>query len=160
MSGLTEDFKVLKSVGQEKHAHNIEQSAAYLRNACIMFTEHNNNGAHLVVEGKDGYIYFWPDTDKWIARNGKSGFGVKNLVDYIKGSQDKRTANYAVQGSISFDLDKYVGQAIHEIEAAGITATVKVFISDILYMCSEEDIPKVIAILKSIPVELKHDITS
>jgi hypothetical protein len=84
MSELGETYKALKEHSQEKRASNREQSAQYLTNAGIPFTS-NNHGAHLIVEGKDCFIDFWPGTGKWISRNKETGFGVRNLVNFITG---------------------------------------------------------------------------
>lgn len=84
MSELSETYKAMKEHSQEKRAGNREQSAQYLTNAGIPFI-YNNHGAHLIVEGKDCYIDFWPGTGKWISRNKEAGFGVRNLVKFITG---------------------------------------------------------------------------
>lgn len=81
--GDTGDFyKVMNAEGQTKRSNNREQSPLYLEKNSILF-ESKNNGAHLIVEGKDCYIDFWPGTGKWKTRKGKSGFGVRNLVKFI-----------------------------------------------------------------------------
>lgn len=82
MTDLAEDFKAMKKASQDKRADNRQQSAQYLTNRGIPFTS-KNGGAHLIVEGVDCFIDFWPGTGKWITRNGKNGFGVRNLVKFI-----------------------------------------------------------------------------
>lgn len=43
-----------------------------------------NAGQHFIVEGKEGYIDFWPGSGKWISRkDGKRGFGLRELIPYI-----------------------------------------------------------------------------
>lgn len=81
---LSETYKALREHSQNKRANNREQSAEYLTKAEIPFTE-KNGGAHLIVEGRNCFIDFWPGTGKWITRNGEKGFGVRNLVKYITG---------------------------------------------------------------------------
>ena len=76
-------YNAMKAEGQAKRSSNRDKSPLYLEERGIMF-ESKNNGAHLIVEGNDGYIDFWPGTGKWKVRNGKSGFGVRNLVILIK----------------------------------------------------------------------------
>lgn len=78
-----EMWKSVKVIKQEKRAKNRENSATILEQSGIPFTSHNY-GAHLVVEGREGFIDFWPGTGKWIIRNGKKGFGVRNLLEYVK----------------------------------------------------------------------------
>ena len=83
MSELSECFKVLKEDGKQRRANNRKNSADMLANSGISF-ESKNGGAHLIVEGRSCLIDFWPGTGKWNARDGKRGFGVKNLIVYIK----------------------------------------------------------------------------
>lgn len=82
MSELADDFRAMKKANQEKKSNNREQSAQYLKRHDIPF-ETKNNGAHLIVEGKDCFVDFWPGTGKWITRKGERGFGVRNLVKFI-----------------------------------------------------------------------------
>lgn len=88
MSDVGETFNALKKHSQEKRASNREQSAQMLENKEIPFEE-KNHGAHLIVEGVDCYIDFWPGTGRWITRNGERGFGVKNLIKYVEGGGDQ-----------------------------------------------------------------------
>ena len=80
--GSTEYWRDIHQARQEKRADNRESSASYLRERGIPFVE-KNYGAHLIVEGKDCFIDFWPGTGKWNSRCGKKGFGVRNLVAFI-----------------------------------------------------------------------------
>lgn len=49
----------------------------------IPFIEYNK-GIHLMVEGPDNYIDFWPTTGKWRVRGGsKTFFGLYKLKEYI-----------------------------------------------------------------------------
>lgn len=57
---------------------------AELLNQKIPFTSHNN-GAHLIVEGPEGYIDFWPGTGRWNNRKGIAEFGLQTLLKYLKG---------------------------------------------------------------------------
>ena len=82
MSEVAETFNAMKKMKQEKRADNRENSAEYLRTRSIPFVS-NNHGAHLIVEGRDCFIDFWPGTGKWNSRCGKKGFGVRNLVEFI-----------------------------------------------------------------------------
>lgn len=83
MGDMGEHFKDVKDAGKAKRENNRESSANVLRENNIHFTT-NNGGIHLIVEGKDGFIDFWPGTGRWIIRGvAKSGFGVRNLVKEI-----------------------------------------------------------------------------
>ncbi len=54
-----------------------------LTNNNIGFTV-KNNGNHLVVEGRGGFIDVWPTTGKWICRvDHNQGFGLRELLLYI-----------------------------------------------------------------------------
>lgn len=79
MSEIGEFYGSLKKHQQEKRADNREKSANLLTAAGIVFTT-NNGGAHLIVEGADCYIDFWPGTGRWRTRKGQAGFGVRNLL--------------------------------------------------------------------------------
>lgn len=83
MSDIGDLYSALRKQSQDKRTNNRMTSAHYLERENIAFTSHNN-GAHLIVEGKECFIDFWPGTGKWKSRNGDSGFGVANLVKYIK----------------------------------------------------------------------------
>lgn len=83
MSDVGDDYRALREESQKKRADNRQSSAIYLQEKDIPF-ESKNGGAHLVVEGRDCFIDFWPGTGKWITRNGQKGFGVANLVNFIK----------------------------------------------------------------------------
>lgn len=80
---LSEYFGLKKEASREKRASNRENSAEYLTQREIPFTS-KNQGAHLIVEGYNCFIDFWPGTGKWHSRCGIKGFGVRNLVEFIK----------------------------------------------------------------------------
>ena len=82
MGDTGDTYNAMKAQGQANRSHNREQSPLYLSERGIPF-ESKNNGAHLIVEGKDCYIDFWPGTGKWKTRKGKSGFGARNLAKLI-----------------------------------------------------------------------------
>jgi hypothetical protein len=82
MGETGDDYKAMNEHGKEKRSNNRDKSAEYLNEHSIPF-ETKNFGVHLIVEGRDCYIDFWPGTGKWKTRKGESGFGVRNLADYI-----------------------------------------------------------------------------
>ncbi len=59
--------------------------ADYLSKHGIPFVS-KNNGAHLIVEGSECFIDYWPGTGKWHSRCGKQGFGVRKLIAFIETS--------------------------------------------------------------------------
>lgn len=72
-------------------------STDLLRDNGIVFTS-KNSGAHLIVEGNDGFIDYWPGTGRWKTRgnpgtwhfegkNSVQGFGAHNLVAHINKSR-------------------------------------------------------------------------
>ena len=85
MSELGEFYRDLRSSRRDKKANNRAYSAQLLRENKVVFTEHNN-GAHLIVEGLNGYVDFWPGTGKWKVRGDIAGFGVKGLLAYLGAS--------------------------------------------------------------------------
>lgn len=83
MSNMGEQFKEMREDSKRRRARHREQSPRLLEAAGISFEE-KNYGVHLIVKGSDGLIDFWPGTGRWISRCGKRGFGVRNLINYIK----------------------------------------------------------------------------
>lgn len=60
-----------------------EQVPQYLFDLKVPFTP-KNNGNQLIVEGKEGFIDYWPTTGKWIDRKSKEqGFGFRQLMMFI-----------------------------------------------------------------------------
>ena len=43
--------------------------------------ESKNGGAHLIVDGYECVIDFWPSTGKFIVRTGPKGRGVFNMIE-------------------------------------------------------------------------------
>ena len=86
MNDEAEAWRALKLLKQEKRASNRQSSAELLTASGIVFTSHNN-GAHLIVEGPTTHIDFWPGPGRWNCRTGKKGFGVLNLIQYVKRGQ-------------------------------------------------------------------------
>lgn len=78
-----EMWNTLKKQRQEKRSSNRENSADLLTQSGVPFTS-KNFGAHLIVEGRECFVDFWPGTGRWISRNGVKGFGVRNLLEYVK----------------------------------------------------------------------------
>ena len=79
MGDMGDDFRAWHADGKRRRNRNQESSPKILRDKGIEFQE-MNNGVHLIVQGKDGLIDFWPSTGKFIARSGRSGRGVFNLI--------------------------------------------------------------------------------
>ena len=66
-----------------------EQYKAALLKHDIGFTV-KNNGNHLIVEGRSGFIDVWPTTGKWYDRHrGEQGFGLQALITRITGVEPK-----------------------------------------------------------------------
>jgi hypothetical protein len=84
MGDIGDMFRDLKQASQEKRADNRELSAEYLLTRQMPFVS-KSNGVHLIVEGKNCLVDFWPGTGKWISRSGEKGRGVRNLVTFILG---------------------------------------------------------------------------
>lgn len=79
MIDIIEVFSDARKSSQDKREKNRESSANILKEKGINF-DVKNYGIHLVVKGKNCLIDFWPGTGKFIARNGKKGRGVFNLI--------------------------------------------------------------------------------
>jgi hypothetical protein len=68
-----------------KRASNREDSPKLLDEAGVTYTVHNL-GAHLIVDGPECVVDFWPGTGKWIVRaGGPTGRGVLPLLKFLKG---------------------------------------------------------------------------
>lgn len=82
-----EMWKAFKKMKQGQRAQRRETAPESLHTAGIFFTEHNG-GAHLIVEGPECFIDYWPGTNKWRIRNdppNKYRFGLTALIKHIKG---------------------------------------------------------------------------
>ena len=79
---MKETFSIMKKNSQKKRSNNRERCAVRLEEEGIMF-EVKNNGAHLIVEGNEGFIDYWPGTGRWNDRKGPKGFGITNLLHHI-----------------------------------------------------------------------------
>lgn len=67
----------------ERRECKVETALRKLKEAGINFDPRNNN-QHLIVEGFECYIDFWPSTGRWNTRFGFKGFGLANLIVYVK----------------------------------------------------------------------------
>lgn len=79
MGDMGEIFNAMRECSKKKRANNRQSSPEILKEHGIQFKTFNN-GAHLVVYGRDGLIDFWPGTGKFITRSGEKGRGVFNLL--------------------------------------------------------------------------------
>jgi len=82
-SAIWETYKALNKMNAKKRARNKTHSAEILKRQGIEFVE-KNNGAHLIVNGKDCLIDFWPGTGRFITREGTKGRGVFNLIKHCR----------------------------------------------------------------------------
>ncbi len=82
MGDMADAFNDMKEHSKQKRAANRQYAPRVLEQADIPFVV-KNGGVHLIVEGGDCFIDFWPGTGRWITRTGKIGFGVKNLIKFI-----------------------------------------------------------------------------
>ena len=83
MADYWRDVKpAMQEASQQRRSSNRANSAELLRANGVPFVS-KNGGAHLIVEGRECPIDFWPGTGKWHSRCGKKGFGVRNLVAFI-----------------------------------------------------------------------------
>lgn len=75
----TEMWAEYKTERQEKRKKNRITSAQILADHDVTFSS-SNAGAHLIVQGRNDVIDFWPGTGKYITRGGKKGRGVFSLL--------------------------------------------------------------------------------
>ena len=77
-------YQVMNEMSKNKRAKNRLSSTNFLVSRYIQFTSHNN-GAHLIITHKSNTINFWPGTGKWNHVGFRRGYGVRNLIKYLKG---------------------------------------------------------------------------
>lgn len=70
-----------KRLKQAKGASRVKAALAHLNRVGIKF-DSRNNGQHLIVEGIDCFIDFWPSTDRWNTRFGFKSRGLYRLIKY------------------------------------------------------------------------------
>lgn len=85
MGDMGDLFNMHKKVRQAERVDLRESSPSALTAASIAF-ESKNMGAHLIVLSCGAHIDFWPGTGKWKSRAGKCGYGVANLIAFIRKS--------------------------------------------------------------------------
>ena len=76
-------------LSQKERAHKKERAKLAplrLAEAGIGF-DSRNEGQHLIVEGFDCYIDFWPSTERWATRFGHKGRGIHNLINFVRGGE-------------------------------------------------------------------------
>jgi hypothetical protein len=83
MGDMGDTFNAMKDESKARRASNRESSPMLLEEAGIAFIT-KNMSAHLIVDGPECAIDFWPGTGKWISRSGKHGRGVHNLIRFVK----------------------------------------------------------------------------
>jgi hypothetical protein len=90
VSELGDDFRTFREYQKKRKRQDYLKAKPEqcLAEAGIGFTTHNE-GLHLIVENNEKPIDFWPTTGRWISRNGKEGFGVKSLIEYIERGRGK-----------------------------------------------------------------------
>lgn len=93
MGDMAESFRILKEESKKKRAYNRQNSTEILQSKSVEF-ESKNCGAHLIVNGRDCLIDFWPGTGKFISRNGKKGRGVRNLLKLCRRTDETQTLLY------------------------------------------------------------------
>lgn len=82
---IYEHFKAQRKGRQSAATQRRSNAPAVLAQAGVGFSSHNG-GAHLIVTGTQGFIDFWPGTEKWQDREtGQKGFGLNALLKHING---------------------------------------------------------------------------
>lgn len=79
MGDMGEVFHAMTADSKLRRSNNRDNALPILDERKIPY-ESKNGGAHLIVQGKNGKIDFWPGTGKFIARSGGKGRGVFKLI--------------------------------------------------------------------------------
>ena len=87
-SEVGEVYKHLKCNRQNKRRQNLKTSTAIVDDAEVQYKSYSN-GVHLVIEGKNALIDFWPSTGKFKTRDGYVGRGVYNMLRHCDVEEEK-----------------------------------------------------------------------
>ena len=69
----------MQEASKQKRKRNREHAVQILTDTEVPFVS-KNDGAHLIVYGRNCIIDFWPGTEMYITRNGRSGRGIRNVL--------------------------------------------------------------------------------
>lgn len=108
----------------ENQTHQLKQimrlrGRDFLTERQIGFVE-RNGGAHLIVEGPDCFIDYWPGTGKWISRDGQRGFGAQALASYVTQTTTRPGIELKIEGT---KLDKGVNHDDERAKRRGDSGT-------------------------------------
>lgn len=82
MGDVGEAFRAYRKSRAKKRQGNRDFAPEFLNQIGVKF-ESKNLGAHLIVQGLDSVIDFWPGTGKFYIRNKKKySRGIENLIKY------------------------------------------------------------------------------
>lgn len=70
----------MQEASKQKRKRNREHAVQILTDVEVPFVS-KNNGIHLIVYGRNCIIDFWPGTGKYIIRGGKTGRGVRHVLE-------------------------------------------------------------------------------
>lgn len=86
MGDMGELYRANQSRMKDVKARRRHEADVLLTGARIRYTKHNM-GQHLIIEGPEDFVDFWPGTAKWRKRGGAqpTNFGVDSLMKYLRG---------------------------------------------------------------------------
>lgn len=83
MSDVGEDYRAWDMRKKEVKAKNRAESIERLNTSMIQFYS-KNNGEHLILNGVEGVIDFWPSTGRWVDRKTKrNGYDARGLFSFM-----------------------------------------------------------------------------
>jgi len=82
MGDMREDYDAYRAHSRGKKEKRYEQALIALAVENIHYVK-KNDGVHLIINRENHTIDYWPTTGKWKVRNGRSGYGVEKLIDFI-----------------------------------------------------------------------------
>jgi hypothetical protein len=90
MSEISQTYQSIKNYSKAKKQRNKHGSTSLLESNNIKF-DSKNNGVHLIIDGCDEIIDFYPSTGLWIIRSKQiKSRGVRKLINRIKNRSNKK----------------------------------------------------------------------
>ena len=80
---LGDIYAYMQQTSKVKRGRNRARCLERLIKENINF-ENKNDRIHIIISEKGLTIDYWPGTGRYKVRNGKTGFGIKNLLKLIK----------------------------------------------------------------------------
>lgn len=78
-----QDGQSMREESQERRAANRAAAVAALNKSGVRWST-NNAGVHIMIEGPQGRVDYWPGTGLWRTAQGQEGRGIRSLFAHLK----------------------------------------------------------------------------